>query len=159
MTTAKGQYEVKDALKIANKIIDKMGLVLGENIWICGSLRRGAKQVGDIDLIAFIHYGIMFSFLKCGKVIRGKSGGTAASIITDGIQTDIMLTSPKCLGATLIHMTGPAEHNIQLRRKAKEQGYLLNQWGLWKGRIRIAGTTEAEIYTALKVPWVSPEQR
>ena len=35
----------------------------------------------------------------------------------------------------------------------------LNEYGLFRGRERIAGETEQEIYEALSIPFVPPRQR
>ena len=48
---------------------------------------------------------------------------------------------------------------IGLRKVAKAMGYKLNNHGLWKGKKRIAGKTEREIYNALGRPWKKPENR
>jgi DNA polymerase (family 10) len=48
---------------------------------------------------------------------------------------------------------------IGLRVVAKKKGFKLSQHGLFKGKKRIAGKTEEEIYHALGREWKRPEER
>jgi DNA polymerase (family 10) len=46
-----------------------------------------------------------------------------------------------------------------LRRRAQTRGLKLNEYGVSRGRRRIAGRTEEEVYAALDLPYVPPELR
>ena len=78
-----------------------------------------------------------------------------------GEQVDIYRTDPENFGAMLLFLTGPQEYNIILRAKAKRQGMLLNQKGLYTRDTRefIAGENEEEIYDAMGLQWKVPELR
>src|SRR5690606_39526965 len=56
-------------------------------------------------------------------------------------------------------ISGSKDHNVQLRRRAQDRGLKLNEYGLFRGRRRIAGATEAEVFAALDLPWIAPELR
>src|SRR5260370_16294478 len=64
-------------------------------------------------------------------------------------------------GAALLYFTGSKEHNVALRGRANEMGYTLNEYSLatLKGEKRVAGRTEEEIYSKLKLDFVPPELR
>ena len=64
-------------------------------------------------------------------------------------------------GAALLYFTGSKEHNVRLRGRANDMGYTLNEYALstLKGERRVAGRTEQEIYTKLKLDFVPPELR
>jgi len=62
-------------------------------------------------------------------------------------------------GAAFCHFTGSKAHNIALRKLAQEQGWKLNEYGVFAGRHRIAGTSEAEVYRCLGMSWIPPELR
>src|SRR5690606_30650454 len=62
-------------------------------------------------------------------------------------------------GSALLYFTGSKDHNVQLRRRAQDRGLKLNEYGLFRGRRRIAGATEAEVFAALDLPWIAPELR
>jgi DNA polymerase/3'-5' exonuclease PolX len=47
-----------------------------------------------------------------------------------------------------------------MRLKAKRNGWKLNEYGLWKGFVSIGNIkTERDIFKALNIPYVSPENR
>src|SRR5260370_17564441 len=64
-------------------------------------------------------------------------------------------------GAALLYFTGSKEHNVALRGRANEMGYTLNEYALTtlKGEKRVAGRTEEEIYSKLKLDFIPPELR
>src|SRR3989441_10953663 len=64
-------------------------------------------------------------------------------------------------GAALLSFTGTTEHNVALRGRANEMGYTLNEYALatLKGEKRVAGRTEEEIYSKLKLNFIPPELR
>jgi DNA polymerase (family 10) len=45
------------------------------------------------------------------------------------------------------------------RSLAKSKRLILNEYGLWRGNERIAGADEKEIFKALGLEYVPPEQR
>ncbi|HMK87934.1 MAG TPA: PHP domain-containing protein, partial [Steroidobacteraceae bacterium] len=59
----------------------------------------------------------------------------------------------------LHYFTGSRDHNIHVRRRAQDRGYKLSEYGLFRGRRRIAGATEEDLFEALGLPWIAPELR
>ena len=56
--------------------------------------------------------------------------------------------------------SGSKEHNIALRQIAIDQGYKLNEYGLFDHEDRmVAGATEKDIYEKLGLAWIPPELR
>jgi DNA polymerase (family 10) len=76
-----------------------------------------------------------------------------------GLQVDLRVVEPKAFGAALMYFTGSKAHNIELRQIAQEKAYKLNEYGLYRGTRRIAGSTEAEVYGKLGLDWIPPELR
>jgi DNA polymerase (family 10) len=76
-----------------------------------------------------------------------------------GLQVDLRAVEPAAYGAALQYFTGSKAHNVELRKIAQEQGYKLNEYGLFKGTRRVAGRTEEEIYAKLGLDWMPPELR
>ena len=74
-------------------------------------------------------------------------------------QLDLLVAEPKEIPTMLAYFTGPAEHNESLRGRAKQLGYSLNQYGLYRGAKRIATPTEASIYETLGLKYVAPRDR
>jgi DNA polymerase (family 10) len=75
------------------------------------------------------------------------------------LQIDVRTVEPTSFGAALLYLTGSKAHNVALRRLALQHGLKLNEYGLYRGSLRIAGATEAGIYEALGLPWIPPELR
>jgi DNA polymerase (family 10) len=87
-------------------------------------------------------------------------GGTRASIaLRGGLQVDLRVVEPAAYGAALLYFTGSKAHNVELRQRAIDRGYKLNEYGLFKGERRVAGATEQDVYAKLDLPWIAPELR
>lgn len=130
---------------------------------VAGSIRRGRPRVGDIDLVVAAARGaeVTQRFAALPQVAKVLACGPrqARVKLTSGIQADLWVTTPESLGAALIHVTGAKAHNIALRRRAQALGLRLNERGLHRGRRRLAGRTEAEVYSALGLVFVPPARR
>jgi len=130
---------------------------------VAGSIRRMKETIGDVDIL--ITTGepekaseYFLSLVKQEK-IWGK-GSTKTSIrTTQGFDIDIRVLPEEVFGAGLQYFTGSKEHNVRLRTYAATRGYKLNEYGLFKGRKRVACKTEEEIYEALGMAYVVPELR
>jgi DNA polymerase (family 10) len=74
---------------------------------------------------------------------------------------DLRVVEPHQWGAACQYFTGSKTHNIKLRQRAQERGWLLNEYGLTDestGRV-IASETEEAIYEALGLPFIPPPMR
>ncbi len=156
------------AWPLAEELADAMRAVKGvRRVEIAGSLRRGAETIGDLDLLCEADDGaiIVGAFTTLPQVKRVLANGdTKGSVLVerrDGadIQVDCRVVPGESFGAALQYFTGSKEHNVRLREIASKKGWKLNEWGLFDGDKRLAGTDEAGIYEKLGVPFVSPEQR
>ena len=63
------------------------------------------------------------------------------------------------MGSALLYFTGSKAHNIALRQRAIERGWLLSEYGLFEEERLVASTTEEEIYEALGMQFVPPPLR
>lgn len=72
---------------------------------------------------------------------------------------DVFCATQETLGTVVLCRTGSVEHNIWLCERAKAMG---GHWDPPRG-LRLAGKTyartEEEIYAALEMPWIPPENR
>lgn len=154
------------ALKLAERVIERLREVPGvSHASYCGSLRRFAETVGDVDLVVVASdpAPVMESFATMGVVdsvlVRGD---TKTSVVTHrGTQVDLRVVAPDQLGAALLYFTGSKGHNIKLRQRALERGWTLNEYALSEqesGRV-IASRTEEDIYRALGLSFIPPELR
>lgn len=74
------------------------------------------------------------------------------------IHVDLRIVPPECFGSALLYFTGSRAHTVSLRRLALAQGLRLNEYGLFRGKHRIAGKTE-EVYAALRSPFLQCSRR
>jgi len=57
------------------------------------------------------------------------------------------------------YFTGSKAHNVVLRERAVQQGYKLNEYGLFRDGQRVAGATEEELFATLELDWIPAELR
>ncbi len=142
-----------------------------DKITPAGSLRRGRDTVGDLDILVTgeactteagrqeaIAYVAKYPPLM--DVIA--SGDNKISFhLRGGLQVDVRLLPPESFGAAMQYFTGSKAHNVSLRQRALKMGYTLNEYSLatLEGEKPVAGKTEEEIYTKLKLDYIPPEMR
>ena len=127
----------------------------------CGSYRRGAQMIGDIDFVVIPKEGVTLPQMLPPNEGINWVGDNKAQVVIDGEKVDFKVTTPEAWGATILYFTGPADFNIKYRWMAKKRGMKLNEYGLFdrKTDAYIAGATEQDIYDALKRPFRDPDQR
>jgi DNA polymerase (family 10) len=76
-----------------------------------------------------------------------------------GLQVDLRVVPPESYGAALQYFTGSKAHKIVVRRMGMDQGLKINEYGVFRGKRRMAGRTEEEVYAAVGLPWIPPELR
>lgn len=130
---------------------------------VAGSYRRCRETVGDLDIlvVAADDSPVKARFVAYDAVAEVLSQGpTRASVVLkSGLQVDLRVVDEASYGAALCYFTGSKTHNITLRRLAQERGLKLNEYGVFRGRERIAGADETSVYAALGLPFIAPELR
>jgi DNA polymerase (family 10) len=129
-----------------------------------GSLRRGCETCGDLDLLASgAEPSLMDDFVSYPLVERvlGRGETKASVLVRGGFQVDLRLVPPESRGAALQYFTGSKAHNIALRDRAINLGFLLNEYGVFKtdDDTRVAGESEEDVYAALGLDLIPPELR
>ena len=146
------------ALSIAMEFIE--AFVKGEYT-IAGSLRRKEPTIGDVDIIVsepLIDISTRLTDSEFAKKING--GEKKMDVDYKQMRFNIYRSTLHAWGAMLFFLTGPAGYSIAYRRRAKELGYKLDQYGLWgKNGSLIASRTEEHIYSALGKQYKDPELR
>src|SRR5437899_4139225 len=151
-------------IKAAGKAVD--------SVTPAGSLRRGQEPVGDLDLLVTLADGhtsqkhvdaLAKHILEFAGIDQTLAHGEnkVSFTLENGLQVDVRLLEKENFGAALLYFTGSKEHNVALRGRANDIGLTLNEYALatLKGEKRLAGRTEEEIYTKLKLDYIPPELR
>lgn len=148
----------EDVEKLAHKLISELKPFC-KKIKITGSIGRHEKGHVDIDIVLIPkNKEKLEEFMKTkGKFLQG--GECESTWKVKGVQTELYYTNEKEWGAELLAYSSKKGSAIGLRVIAKKKGFHLTQHGLFKGKKRIAGKTEREIYQALGRPYKRPENR
>ena len=153
-----------EALPLARSLADRIAGLKGVDEAVpCGSIRRFSETVGDIDIVvSTTDPGAVSSFVlglpEVDQVIG--SGDTKTSFLTrEGMQVDVRTVAPDQLGSALLYFTGSKAHNIALRQRAIDRGWLLSEYGLFEEEERIASATEEQVYRALDLEFIPPPVR
>jgi DNA polymerase (family 10) len=183
---AAGRHLLADALDEAGRLLGALGAVVAmpaggaaaggaarpsppasapvlQALSLAGSLRRFRETVKDIDLVGSSDdaKAVMDAFVALPLATRVVNHGLTKStiLLPSGMQADLRLVTPEEFASALLHFTGSAEHNVQMRALAKERGLKLNEYGLWRGVERLPVRSEAEAYAALGLAEIPPELR
>jgi DNA polymerase (family 10) len=167
-----GRYLIDHAEIEAEKLAKHVATLPGiDKITPAGSLRRGRETVGDLDILvtgkcciddaqraAAIQHIAKYPPLM--EVIA--SGDNKISFrLRSGMQVDVRLLPPSSFGAAMQYFTGSKAHNVALRQRALKMGYTLSEYSLAQLETEkpVAGKSEEEIYTKLKLDFIPPEMR
>jgi len=167
-----GRFLLDEADRTAERLTEHLKHIEGiEKITPAGSLRRGRETVGDLDMLITgpccvddrQRSGLIEEILRFPGIldVLARGDNKVSFKLRSGMQVDVRLLPPESYGAAMQYFTGSKNHNVTLRQRALKMGLTLNEYGLFKieGNERVAGTTEDEIYSALKLDCIPPEMR
>ena len=146
-----------------------------DRVDVAGSIRRWKDTIGDVDVLVASEDSdaVVDAFTDWDNADDVIEAGThKASVRADAVRVDLRVVVPEEFGAALQYFTGSKDHNVTLRNRAIEQGYKLNEYGIFDvsdlddgeasdqraGR-RLGGETEAEMYNELGLDSVPAELR
>src|SRR4029077_11343162 len=162
-----GRFLLDAADNQAQQIIEHLrGFPGVEKITPAGSLRRGRETVGDLDILVTgkactddgqrekcIDHVVKLPGLM-EVIARGEN--KLSFRLRGGMQVDVRFLSPDSYGAAMQYFTGSKAHNVALRQRALKMGYTLSEYSLARldNEKPVAGKTEEEIYTKLKLDYI-----
>jgi DNA polymerase/3'-5' exonuclease PolX len=150
--------------------------------FICGSYRRGNLTSGDVDIL-LLHEDVYFQeevpetdyLTKVVNRLKEKKFLLDDLTETDGgtkymgfckyknnpvRRIDIRMMGLQSFVPALAYFTGSYELNQKMRALAKEQGYKLNEYGLYDNNgNNILLTSEEELFETLGLDYLDPEER
>jgi DNA polymerase (family 10) len=132
-----------------------------------GSLRRMRETVKDLDFIIATNEPEavreqLLTWPDINEVIG--AGDTKVSIVFAfdyDISVDFRLVKPEEFITTLHHFTGSKDHNVRMRKLAKERGEKISEYGvenLKTGKI-LTFASEEEFFKHFGLPFIPPEIR
>jgi len=145
-------------------ILEMLAAVQGvEKALIAGSFRRLRDTVGDLDILVTCENcaSVVDRFVTFPEVEEVLAQGpTRASVrLRSGLQVDLRVLPEESYGAGLYYFTGSKAHTVAVRTLAQERGLKMNEYGVYRGKRRIAGKTEEGVLATVGLPWIPPELR
>ncbi len=130
---------------------------------LCGSLRRRAETIGDLDIVFASDEParVLDAMVQLPQVAQVLAhGSTKASLrLADGVQCDLRGVDNVQYPFALHYFTGSKEHNIAMRRRAIGRGLKLSEYALEGPDGPIACDDEAALFAALGLAFIPPELR
>jgi len=149
--------ELQEAEKLAEEFICEIADYC-EKVRIVGSIRRRRPQVKDVDVVLVVRDWFNFT-IKLQQISTIKiDGAEVKRVIYMGEQIDLYLADHKTYEALVLFRTGSSRHNIKLAMLAQKKGMKLSHKGLVKDG-KVIASTEKEIFEALGLSYVPPEER
>lgn len=153
-----------EAEPVARELVAWLGREPGVlRIEVAGSFRRRQETVGDLDVLVACKRGtpVADRFVAHEDVEQVLAHGTTRATVRlrSGLQVDLRVVPSVSWGAALLYFTGSKAHNIAVRRMGVRRRLKLNEYGVFRGRVRRAGRTEAEVYRQVGLPYIEPELR
>jgi len=160
----KERIKLREAEQRARSLVEYLKRSKGiKEITVAGSYRRRKETVGDLDILVTCKKGskVMDHFVDYEDVKKVVSKGTTRStiVLRSGLHVDLRVVPQVCYGAALHYFTGSKAHNIAIRKLGVKKKLKINEYGVFKGKKRIAGKTEKEVYDQVDLPYIEPELR
>lgn len=148
----------------ADAIVQALQKVAGVGqVSAAGSLRRRKETVGDLDVLATAtNADAAMDTLATHPLVKDvlARGDTKQRVrLKSGLELDLRVVPEESYGAAMQYFTGSKEHNIVIRRRAQEIGLKVNEYGVFRDDVSIAGRTEEDVYRSVGLPWIPPELR
>ena len=158
------RFKLATAARYAEPLAGYLRGVAGvDQVVLAGSYRRCRDTVGDLDILVTTDRAaaVMEAFVSYDEVAQVLAQGTtrATVILRCGLQVDLRVVETRSFGAALHYFTGSKAHNIAVRAIARKKGLKVNEYGVFRGSERVAGETEASVFTAVDLPFIPPELR
>lgn len=162
------QFLYSDAILEAGLILSELKTAKGiDQIELAGSLRRKKEIIKDIDILVSTEKpeAIAKKFLSIKSIATVTAQGETkiSVVLKNGIACDLRIVKPEEFAFALLYFTGSKEHNVVMRGLAKDKGYKLNEYGLFKEGQKteksVKCKTEEDIFNFFDLVYIQPELR
>jgi len=160
----KERIKISIAEQIVNPLLAYLKKAEGiKSMQVAGSYRRRKETVGDLDILVSCKKGspVIDRFAEYEEVNKVLTQGKTKSsvLLKSGLQVDLRVVPQISFGSALHYFTGSKEHNIAVRKMGVKKKLKINEYGVFKGRKRVAGKTEKQVYGKVGLPYIEPELR
>jgi len=178
--SAQGRLQRLRVRPLVEKMLESLRSVTGVvQAEAAGSYRRQCETVRDIDVLvqapitsvslvkkAFSEFGVLLSAGQ--KKMRLRHEGSYKDGYGERVDyilyIDLLVVEAKSWGSAICYFTGSKQHNVELREIAASRGFIVNEHGIYKGRVmdeknRVGGANETDLYDILGLPFVEPKDR
>ena len=125
---------------------------------ICGSIRRTFVTEGDAGIIVTLASPAEIKEIFPDATENKFNTGTLR-LLKSGHRIFIISATEETWGSICLFYTGPYSFRKCICSDAKLQGLKLNQKGLWRGKERIAGKSEEQIFFCLGLDFIEAKDR
>ena len=158
------RFKLAVAAQYADSLVKYLKATPGvDRVVVAGSFRRASETVGDLDILVTAKRSgkVMDRFAAYDEVAEVVAKGPTRStvVLRSGLQVDVRVVPEESFGAALYYFTGSKAHNIAVRRIGQKRGLKINEYGVFRGKKRIAGETEESVYSAVGLSYIPPELR
>ena len=160
------------AKEAADQLLEAIGkLKEAKRCDVAGSLRRKKEVIGDIDILVsaldknrsrvfeiFVSHPLVESVIARGET-------KTSVVLKGGINCDMRIVKDAEYPFALNYFTGSKEHNVEMRSRARQRGWSLNEYALskigngTKGKRIPSCHDEEGIYSSLGLHYIPPELR
>lgn len=160
------QFLYSDAILEAQILVSQLkGIKAVEKVGLAGSLRRKKEIIKDIDILVASNKPELVTkkFLEFKQVqsVTGSGITKTSVVLKSGIACDLRIVKEEEFAFALLYFTGSKEHNVTMRSLAKDKGYKLNEYGLFKDENKksVKCAEEADIFNFFGLNYIEPELR
>ena len=131
------RFLLADALEAADALLAHLrASPAAERVELAGSARRFRETVGDVDLVAASRdpaaLAERFAAFPLAAEVLARGDTKTTVRLASGLQVDLRIVPPEDFATLLHHLTGSKAHHVKLRGLAREAGYTLSEWGLYR---------------------------
>ena len=161
----RGSYLWAEAEPIALKLAELLaGCPVISRVELAGSFRRRKEVVGDLDMVAATDAPKdATEFVQGLDLVESIESGGDTKVtfrLKAGLNVDLRLVPEEAFAFAWHHFTGSKEHNTEMRRRAKERGLKMNEYGLFdEDGHSPSAPDEAGVFGLLDLPFIPPELR
>ncbi len=154
---------------IAEEIAHNITKYMNDVRWrfeIAGSYRRKKETVKNLNIVIAIEDNNLYEEVinrfvnyEDKKEIIIKNNTKSSIRLRCGMEVHLNVVNSDSFGAAIYYFTGSKEHNMVVKKLAQKNGFKIDEHGVFKENLKVAGKSEKEIFSILNMDYIPPELR